>query len=158
QMRSSSFMPELGKNDRTEIAGAFEFPALTPQPNVIQTAAWEQSSSLKEEEFTRAEALGLFDYLRKSRSQGFVVSISGGADSAAVSCLVSMAGELALQELGDAGLRGKLAHIRSLPGTLTPASLTRALLTTAYQSTENSGPITREAAKAVATALGAKHY
>ena len=47
-------------------------------------ASWETRPHLKEEEFTRAVALGLFDYLRKSRSRGFVVSLSGGADSAAV--------------------------------------------------------------------------
>ena len=36
------------------------------------------------EEFTRAEILGLWDYLRKSRNQGFVISISGGSDSATI--------------------------------------------------------------------------
>ena len=64
---------------------------------------------MKEEEFTRAVALALFDYLRKSRSQGFVVSLSGGADSAAVSCLVAQAVHLAAAELGFEGLKKKLA-------------------------------------------------
>jgi hypothetical protein len=32
-------------------------------------------------EFSHAVSLSLFDYLRKSRAQGFVVSLSGGADS-----------------------------------------------------------------------------
>ena len=82
---------------------------------------------LKEEEFTRAEALALFDYLRKSHSHGFVVSLSGGADSAAVSCLVSLSLELALAELGADGLRAKLAHIRKLARPRsTPRSLTSA--------------------------------
>ena len=41
------------------------------------------ASGATEEEFMRAITLALFDYLRKSRSRGFVLSISGGADSAA---------------------------------------------------------------------------
>ena len=43
---------------------------------------------MKEEEFARAEALALFDDLRKSRSQGFTVSLSGGCDSSVVVTLV----------------------------------------------------------------------
>ncbi len=34
--------------------------------------------------------LALFDYLRKSRAQGFVVSLSGGADSSTVAVLVHL--------------------------------------------------------------------
>ncbi|MBC7450302.1 MAG: NAD+ synthetase, partial [Cytophagales bacterium] len=37
----------------------------------------------KEFEFWEATSLGLFDYMRKSHSKGFVLSLSGGADSAA---------------------------------------------------------------------------
>jgi NAD+ synthase (glutamine-hydrolysing) len=62
-------------------------PGFGPDPGV---AEWERSAALKEEEFARAIALGLFDYCRKSRSRGFVVSLSGGADSAAVACLVAL--------------------------------------------------------------------
>ncbi len=59
-------------------------------------------------------ALGLFDYLRKSRSQGFVVSLSGGADSSAVSCLVALMVELARGELGDEAFQDALRHIPGL--------------------------------------------
>jgi NAD+ synthase (glutamine-hydrolysing) len=100
----------------------------------------------KEEEFTRAVALGLFDYLRKSRSSGFVVSLSGGADSAAVACLVRLMADLATAELGpDAA--GKL-----------PSTDVQQLLLTAYQATEHSGETTRHAAQTLALALGATHH
>src|SRR5262245_54788688 len=49
---------------------------------------WETGSCQKAEEFSRGVALALFDYLRKSRSQGFVVSLSGGADSTTVAVLI----------------------------------------------------------------------
>ena len=98
------------------------------------------------------------------KEQGAMINVWGvgtklvTADSAAVSCLVSLACELALNELGRDGVRIKLGHIRNLPKELTPRSLTNALLTTFYQATENSGPITRAAARAVAEAVGATHF
>ena len=57
-------------------------------------------NSVKEEEFTRAVCLGLFDYVRKSRSRGFVVSLSGGCDSASVVALIGTMVKLASAELG----------------------------------------------------------
>ncbi len=100
----------------------------------------------KEEEFTRAVALGLFDYLRKSRSSGYVVSLSGGADSSAVACLVKLMRDLALAELGESA------------GEKLPSYGLNELLLTAYQATENSGDTTRKAARILADALGATHH
>ena len=114
--------------------------------------------SLKEEEFTRAIALGLFDYLRKSRSHGFVVSLSGGADSSAVATLCALAVHLGLSELGrgcvatEAGLPERLAADRDAA-----VNWLRRLLTCVYQSTRNSSSTTRDAAAAVAAALGATY-
>ena len=160
QARTASFKPDLGGDNKLRVIKPFKWPkvkakqkAKSPTP----ASAWETSPNLKEEEFLRAEALALFDYLRKSHSQGFVVSLSGGADSAAVSCLVSLSLEMALAELGADAVRTKLAHIRKLPKKITPKSLTRALLMTAYQATANSGEVTRSAARSIADAIGATH-
>jgi NAD+ synthase (glutamine-hydrolysing) len=161
QARTASFRPDLAGDNKLRVTVPFAWPLAKPEPNADAhaiPAAWETSGTLKEEEFLRAEALALFDYLRKSHSQGFVVSLSGGADSAAVTCLVSLSLEMALKELAPEGLREKLAQIRQLPADLTARSLANALLTTAYQATANSGPVTRAAARAVAEAAGSRHY
>ena len=55
---------------------------------------------LKEWEFVQASALGLFDYLRKSRSKGFVLSLSAGADSSTIAVLVAEMVRRGLNELG----------------------------------------------------------
>lgn len=160
QARTASFKPELAGDNKLRVSAPFEWPQIKPAQKAKSISAslnWETSQNLKEEEFLRAEALALFDYLRKSHSQGFVVSLSGGADSSAVSCLVSLSLEMALAELGSDAAQTKLAHIRQLPKRLTPKALTAALLTTAYQATANSGETTRSAALAVAKAIGAKH-
>ena len=160
QARSASYKPDLAGDTALRISIPFHWPQVLPdqRPEATAPSSWELSPQLKEEEFLRAEALALFDYLRKSRSQGFVVSLSGGADSAAVTCLVSLSLEMALAELGAEAVHAKLAHIRHLAEKLTPETLSAALLTTAYQATANSGEITRSAARTIAEAIGATHF
>jgi NAD+ synthase (glutamine-hydrolysing) len=153
QSRTGSFRPEV--EDRA-VDVAFDFPALEPAAEAVPVRTWEDGERIKEEEFARAVALALFDYLRKSRARGFVVSLSGGADSAAVSCLVSLMVHFAAGQLGLDGLKGKLGHI-DLAGASTPRAVVGRLLTCAYQSTRNSGPVTRAAARRVAEAVGARY-
>ena len=130
-------------------AAALMRPGPPPLP-----ADWETSAFLKEEEFTRAVAVALFDYLRKSGTRGFTVSLSGGADSAAVVCLVHLMVRLLLAE-NPGWLRDCLPF---LPHETDPLSLTGALLVSAYQATEHSGPETRAAAATLAKAIGARHH
>ncbi|MBI4865904.1 MAG: NAD(+) synthase [Candidatus Wallbacteria bacterium] len=161
QARTGSFQPKLDVHPAECVQTSFAFPELEPARSTATPASWETGARLKEEEFARAVALGLFDYMRKSRSEGFVVSISGGADSAAVSCLVAVMVELGLAELGPERFLGKLGHVRELAGKSDgPAAaareVVRALLTCAYQSTANSSDVTRSAARGVAEAIGAR--
>jgi len=82
-----------------------------PKKMPSKKGAWETSVHIKEEEFGRAVALGLFDYLRKSRSFGFVLNLSGGADSAACACLIYLMIHLGLTELGSLRFRQKLSYL-----------------------------------------------
>ncbi|MBM3847662.1 MAG: NAD(+) synthase [Verrucomicrobia bacterium] len=157
QARTASYEPRIEPSPHDCIESAFEWPALGPQSQSYREASWESSSNIKKEEFARALPLALFDYLRKSKSQGFVVSLSGGADSSAVACLVGMMVQAGVAELGIDEFLRKLGHIRSVQGLRTPAEIIRALLTTVYQSTRNSGPVTRDAARKVAEAVGSEH-
>jgi NAD+ synthase (glutamine-hydrolysing) len=137
----------------------FKWPQVAPTAPPAIARTWEDGDHVKDEEFARAEALGLWDYLEKSRAQGYVVSISGGADSAACTVLVAVAVELALAELGAAGVKARLAHVKGIDawaaGGAKPEALVEMLLSTAYQATENSGPVTRAAAEQVAKGVGA---
>lgn len=179
QARTASFRPDLVADDALLVAAPFEWPVLDigamskplrgGRASSEAEAGWADGPDLKEEEFTRAEALGLFDYMRKSRSRGFVVSMSGGADSAATACLVHLMVQLAIDDIGPSDFLDKLGHFPELTAAVGEAgepatnealslAMTRHLLTTAYQSTENSGPVTRAAARAVAEAIGSRHF
>lgn len=106
----------------------------------------------KEEEFAKAVGLALFDYMRKSYSRGFVVSLSGGADSSAVACLVKIALDLAVAELGEAAVRERLAYF-ALPDDR--SKWVSEFLCCVYQASEHSGSATEESAEMLATGIGA---
>ncbi len=113
------------------------------------------SSESKEEEFYKAACLGLFDYLRKSRSKCYVLSLSGGADSTCCAVLVKLMVDLAIQELGHAAFLQKLNRSDLISASSTKKEVVEQLLYCAYQSTQNSSEDTFRSAKEVAEELGA---
>jgi NAD+ synthase (glutamine-hydrolysing) len=118
----------------------------------------------KELQFLYAVSLGLFDYLRKSHSKGYVVSLSGGADSATCVVLVQRMLAYAVHELGAKAALDRLGRsdlwqslqLNDLPAD-TVAQISNRMLFTLYQATAQSGATTREAAGAVARATGSSH-
>ncbi len=156
QVRTGSFQPQIEQRpgERVDVRYAFPETRFAVDSDRAPGASDWQSAE-KEEEFSRAVALALFDYLRKSWSRGFVVSLSGGADSAAVSCLVALMVRLAVGELGARGFAARLAHI-DLGDAVAVDDLVGRLLLCVYQSTRNSSDTTRGAARAVAEAIGAE--
>jgi NAD+ synthase (glutamine-hydrolysing) len=161
QARRGSHRPRHDAEQQV-IEHDFVWPARKPEARVPWQASWEDRNSLREEEFARAIALGLWDYLRKSHSHGYVVSMSGGADSAACAVLVSLAVRLAFLELGAGGVRQHLPWCRRLLEVMDRGGGSHeavgALLACAYQPTENSGAVTRRAAETVARAVGAEFH
>ena len=152
--RDDSYEPDLVTEKNVTID--FDFPDCQPEANAEAPPAWEHSTDLKEEEFARAVALGLFDYLCKSRSRGYIVSLSGGADSAAVATLCALSIELGVAEIGLAGIQARLAHIPDIDQTNNARDVVNRLLVCVYQATRNSSSITRDAARGVAQAVGAE--
>ncbi len=97
------------------------------------------------EDFTRAVALGLFDYLRKSKTNGYTLSLSGGADSAACALLVDCMKRLAKAEMG--------------PSIFNSLGIEESkLLVTLYQKTENNSHLTEDIANLLTQELGIRHH
>jgi len=157
QARTASHQPQITSGQPEPIDIPFAWPAdVSSSAKASARLPWENSGKLKEEEFTRALTLGLFDYMRKSRSQGCVVSLSGGADSAAVALLVAQMLRVAESEIGMDGLSKKLAYLKDVPSNSN--ALTHRLLTCVYQGSANSSTTTHDAAEGLAKALGAEFY
>jgi NAD+ synthase (glutamine-hydrolysing) len=120
-------------------------------------------SKERNEEFARAESLALFDYLRKSKAKGFVLSLSGGADS---SCCAVLAAEMVRRGIAELGVES-FCELLSIPNNVLHAAhfeqpttnyhqrVTNILLSTAYQGTINSSTETLNAAKQLAYSIGA---
>ncbi|MEM9987829.1 MAG: NAD(+) synthase, partial [Bacteroidota bacterium] len=90
----------------------------------------------------------------KSRSRGFVLSLSGGADSSTCAVMCAHALKRARQELGKEAFLEKLSYAGLDPSLPTEEQL----LTFVYQGTANSGEATLESAKELAGALGATFH
>lgn len=131
-------------------------PAQTPAREVPR---YDRS---KNNEFTRAASLALFDYLRKSGSRGFTLSLSGGADSSTIAVLVGQMVTIGIRELGIEAFVAKTRIDLEVLSGMSPEehirSITGQLLTCAYQSTKNSSESTRHAAAALALELGADFH
>ena len=152
----------------------FTFPPLSsrdPSNGGDGRDEWERSQKpgvCKKEEFTRAVSLGLMDSLRKSKSRGFVVSASGGADSSAVICLIAIGIAMIAREHGSDAVKrlglgdALISNLRELSGSSYSdpgvQAIVAEVLTCVYQSTVHSSTTTREAARGIASAVGAKFH
>jgi NAD+ synthase (glutamine-hydrolysing) len=119
---------------------------------------WEKAEHLKDEEFARAVALGLFDYLRKSRSQGFVISLSGGADSSACAALCYLMIAMAQESIGLEAFKQKLAYIKAIQNCKTVEEIAAQLIHAIYQGTQNSSDDTLHSAQTLAKSINATFY
>jgi len=120
---------------------------IRPENRTIPAPSLERSFPSREHEFAAAASLGLFDYMRKSKSMGFTISLSGGVDSAVCVILTAMALN-----------RIKKLRDKNDPRVAYLGSMKEPIITTVYQSTRNSGEITRRAAYDLANKLGTRHF
>ncbi len=157
RMQLASFEPDLDASQRACVPIDMSYPEAEPAVEELAEPDWMLGPDRKYEEFTRAVTLGLFDYLRKSYTDGFVVSLSGGGDSSATALLVATMVRLAADELGLRGLAEKLDHIDDLETLESTEAMTERLLTCAYQATRHSSETTRHAAETVAETIGASY-
>ena len=113
-------------------------------------------AAFREDELAYAVPLGLFDYLRKSGTKSFVLSLSGGADSAAVAVFVRLGVLLGVAELGLDGFKERFDFVPNIETATTTEGIVYRLLLCVYQGTQYSTPTTRNAAQTVARTIGAE--
>ena len=157
-VRTASYQPDL--ENRTKGCQTYNFILPTVNSERVEAIVpdeWERSPNIKNEECVRAVGLGLMDYMRKSHTNGFVVSLSGGADSALVTYLCATGIALGCNELGIEGFGKK--YCPNMPIQSSIEGYVDQLIATAYQATAQSGEVTRNAANQLAMALGVQsHY
>lgn len=145
--RLASYEPDF--LDQGVIHVPRDWSANEPRPN--PDPAISRSYPGKNQEFSHAVALALFDYLRKTRCRGYALSLSGGADSAACAVLVGL-----MVRLSHGAGRAYLEELTQLGAGAPDKVIVGKLLSCAYQASTNSGETTLAAARAVAEELGAR--
>ena len=126
--------------------------------NIKQTPTKHSTIETKNEEFCRAVSFGLFDYMKKTNSFGYIVSLSGGMDSATVACLVYFMVCLGVAELTIDGFQKRLSYIKGIENANDIKSLTKKIFTCVYQATENNTQASQESAEELAKEIGAQYY
>ena len=151
----------LSFNNVNLVAAEVDFEA-----GSVKEAALAYDERDRNYEFYEATSLALFDYLRKSRSKGFVLSLSGGADSSACTVMVAEMVKKGIKELGVAEFIKKAGLIdlldvkilAELPAKEQSKKILSQILHCAYQGTVNSGSATFNSAKELAQSIGAQFY
>lgn len=155
QLGTASFEPDFNGGLTQRIQGV-----LDGSDEKITEARGDTPPDPKDHEFREAVSLGLYDYLRKSRSKGYVISLSGGADSAACAYLIRLMVGRGMVELGMDNFCKAVGIPYTKEGSYNERaffeSVCRRLLTCVYQKTDNSSEVTLNAATAVAKDCFAK--
>lgn len=139
--RQSSFRPE-NENPMRIIDTHFKKRSVVPTVEPICFI----NQMERAEQFQKAIALGLFDYLRKSRTKGFAISLSGGADSSACLCLVYFMVQDLLLNYPD---HPYLKELGIQSGESVQSAMNK-MCYCAYQSSDNSSTKTLTAAQKLA--------
>ena len=130
-------------------------PELTDEVLSVEPAQLE--SYTVEEEFLLAETLALFDYLRKSFSKGFILSLSGGVDSATCAALIYFMTQRAVGQLGVDRFKERLAYFTQIQNAQSVEEIMPHMLSCVYQATANSGPVTESAAESLAKQINSTY-
>ena len=115
-----------------------------------------------EEEIARGPACWLWDYLRRSGASGYLLPLSGGADSAATAAIVGSMCQLATaaacsgDERAAADIR-RIAQLEDDAPLPSAKALAEYIFTTVYLGSENSSIETRSRSASLAAEIGSSH-
>ncbi|KAK6465130.1 glutamine-dependent NAD(+) synthetase [Scheffersomyces coipomensis] len=128
-------------------------------PHIVPTATRAIRYHLPEEEIALGPACWLWDYLRRSKTGGYFLPLSGGIDSCATAVIVHSMCRLVVNSIND---KQVLADIRALTHDpeftpTKPQEIAERLFYTSFMGTENSSKETRYRAKELARKVGSYH-
>ncbi|MFK7804757.1 MAG: NAD(+) synthase [Anaerolineae bacterium] len=138
-----------------------DFDLTIDDPALPPTRPLEVSYHTPQEEIAYGPAAWLWDYLRRSGTNGFFLPLSGGADSSSVAAIVGSMCQMVVKE-AKAGNKQVIADAARIVGDAwyepkDAQEFANLILHTCYMGTENSSRETRQRAKTLAWQIGAHH-
>ncbi|KAL5981486.1 hypothetical protein ACLOJK_015548 [Asimina triloba] len=115
-----------------------------------------------EEEIAFGPSCWLWDYLRRSGASGFLLPLSGGADSSSVAAIVGCMCQLVVKEIanGDEQVKAdasRIGHYASGEFPTDSQEFARRIFYTVFMGSENSSEATKSRAKVLADEIGSWH-
>lgn len=115
-----------------------------------------------EEEIAFGPGCWLWDYLRRSGASGFLLPLSGGADSSSVAAIVGCMSQLVVKEIanGDEQVKADAIRIGNYSNGQFPTDsreFAKRIFYTVFMGSENSSEATKMRAKTLADEIGAWH-
>lgn len=115
-----------------------------------------------EEEIAFGPGCWLWDYLRRSGASGFLLPLSGGADSSSVAAIVGCMCQLVVKEIanGDEQVKADAIRIGNYTGGQFPTDsreFAKRIFYTVFMGSENSSEVTKSRAKVLADEIGSWH-
>lgn len=133
-------------------------------PTITPTPTRKIRYHTPQEEIALGPACWLWDYLRRSKTAGYFIPLSGGIDSCATAVIVHSMCRLVVKEAGE-GNKEVIADARRLARVeegsdyipTDPQEFANKIFHTCYMGSENSSAETRKRAKDLANAIGSYH-
>ncbi|KAK6947955.1 NAD/GMP synthase [Dillenia turbinata] len=115
-----------------------------------------------EEEIAFGPACWLWDYLRRSGASGFLLPLSGGADSSSVAAIVGCMCQLVVKEIanGDEQVKADAIRVGQYKDGQFPSDsqeFAKRIFYTVFMGSENSSETTKLRAKVLADEIGSWH-
>mmetsp|Transcript_23328 Transcript_23328/g.59695 ORF Transcript_23328/g.59695 Transcript_23328/m.59695 type:complete len:726 (-) Transcript_23328:433-2610(-) len=159
-------VPHFGLTTAASSAGAASATAGAasgPGLRVTTSAPLTPRIHAPEEEIAYGPAAWLWDYLRRSGAGGYLLPLSGGADSSSTAAIVGAMCQMVAKAVasGDARVKADAARIGQYaegePVAPSAQEFAGRLFTTVYMGTVNSSRETRERSKVLAGQVGSYH-
>lgn len=130
--------------------------------HLFPTSPVEIKYHCPEEEIAFGPSCWLWDYLRRSGASGFLLPLSGGADSSSVAAIVGCMCQLVIKDIknGDEQVKADAVRIGKYNSGEFPTDskeFAKRIFYTVYMGTENSSEETRLRAKKLSDEIGSWH-
>ncbi|MEM8861161.1 MAG: NAD(+) synthase [Chloroflexota bacterium] len=138
-----------------------DFDLIVDDPTIPPSKVKGMKYHTPQEEIAYGPAAWLWDYLRRSGTNGYFLPLSGGADSSAVAAIVGSMCQMVVEE-AKAGNQQVIADAARIVGDddylpQDAQEFASQIFHTCYMGTENSSKETRQRAETLAKQIGAHH-
>ncbi len=143
-------IPAKKKSEPPKLMHSIPIQGVDLQTELMSPSTSSDQDENPFEEFLYAESLALFHYLKKSKLQGYTVSLSGGCDSTVTTYLIYFMIKRAFNHFGKEKMKEFFPFIQGV----NESDFIKGLMTTIYLKTKNNSEQTLDSASSLSNEVG----